>query len=160
MRVTPNAFPGSKNVWSANQNPLKAPGLPPDRNEPLPNALLVGLISPGWFAEVWNAGTAVAPAPVINQFAALPVVPSVMGAAAAEYICKRLKGKGNIAIVDLPSNEAWSTRSDGLRFVLSRYPDIKVVAECAFALTGLATPQEAIAEMLVAHKNIDAIWNA
>ncbi|MCK1708332.1 sugar ABC transporter substrate-binding protein [Bradyrhizobium sp. 143] len=83
-----------------------------------------------------------------------------MGAAAAEYICKRLKGKGNIAIVDLPSNEAWSTRSDGLRFVLSRYPDIKVVAECAFALTGLATPQEAIAEMLVAHQNIDAIWNA
>ena len=33
-----------------------------------------------------------------------------MGAAAAEYICKRLEGKGNIAIVDLPSNEAWIVR--------------------------------------------------
>jgi ribose transport system substrate-binding protein len=83
-----------------------------------------------------------------------------MGAATAEYICKRLNGKGNIAAVHLPSNEAWDMRSHGMRFVLSRFPDIKIVADWAFSLTGSVTPRQAIDEMLTAHQDIDAIWNA
>ncbi|MGY2844266.1 ribose transport system substrate-binding protein [Bradyrhizobium sp. USDA 4509] len=83
-----------------------------------------------------------------------------MGAATAEYICKRLNGKGRIAIVNLPSNEAWDMRSHGMRFVLYRYPDIKVVAEWAFSLTGSVTPRQAVDNMLTAHQDIDAIWNA
>jgi ribose transport system substrate-binding protein len=83
-----------------------------------------------------------------------------MGAMTAEYICRRLKGKGKIAAVRLPSNEAWDTRFDGMSFVLSRYPEIKVVAEWAFSLTGSATPQDAVEEMLATHQDINAIWNA
>ncbi len=83
-----------------------------------------------------------------------------MGAASADYICKRLKGKGKIAAIHLYSNEAWSARSDGMRFVLSGYPEIRIIAETAYSLTGSATPQQVVEKMLREHPDIDAIWSA
>jgi ribose transport system substrate-binding protein len=83
-----------------------------------------------------------------------------MGFATAEYICKRLRGKGKIAAVHLLSNDAWSTRSDGMRFMLSRYPDIEIVADLPFLLSGPGSEQQAIEGMLAAHDDIDAIWSA
>ncbi|MCA6101299.1 substrate-binding domain-containing protein [Bradyrhizobium sp. WSM 4400] len=77
-----------------------------------------------------------------------------MGSAAAEYICKRLKEKSKIAAIHLYSNEAWSARSDGMRFVLSGYPEIRVIAEIAYSLTGSATPRQAVEHMLTTHPDI------
>jgi ribose transport system substrate-binding protein len=83
-----------------------------------------------------------------------------MGAAAAEYICRRLQGQGTIAVVSLRSNAAWDMRRQGLELVLSRYPGIKIVAEWPFALTGQVTPRQAVEALLARHPQIDAIWSA
>ena len=50
-----------------------------------------------------------------------------MGAWTMDYIATHLKGKGNIAMIDLPENEAWDLRGQGARFALEKYPEIKIV---------------------------------
>lgn len=83
-----------------------------------------------------------------------------LGAAGAEYIAKRLNGKGNVAIVSLPSNESWDQRTLGAKSVFVRFPDIKVVSEIAFALGGTTTPRQVVDNILTANPELDAIWCA
>ena len=83
-----------------------------------------------------------------------------MGALTAEFIAKRLNGKGRIARVMLPQNESWDQRTLGMEWALRAYPDIKIVAEWAFALAGNVTPRQAVDNILTANTNLDAIWCA
>lgn len=83
------------------------------------------------------------------------------GASNAEYIVKRLGGKGNVAIITLPANESWDMRESGMRYVFSSYPDIKIVANWVYDLTGKTTARQAADAMLAANPGkggIDAFW--
>lgn len=82
------------------------------------------------------------------------------GQATATWIAKKLNGKGNIALVDLPANETWDERSDGLRYALQRYPDIKIVGTWSYNSAGTTTPRQGVEGLLNANQNIDAIWCA
>jgi ribose transport system substrate-binding protein len=83
-----------------------------------------------------------------------------MGSYTADYIAKRLNGKGNVAAVTLPQNESWDQRTLGMQYAFSRYPDIKVVGTWAFAPTAATTPRQAVDNLLTAHGDLDAIWCA
>lgn len=83
-----------------------------------------------------------------------------LGAHGAQYIATRLKGKGTVALVSLPSNETWDLRTLGAKSVFMRYPDIKIVYEIAFALGGSTTPRQVVDNILTANSQLDAIWCA
>ncbi|MEP3277499.1 MAG: sugar ABC transporter substrate-binding protein [Stappiaceae bacterium] len=83
-----------------------------------------------------------------------------MGQMTMEYMAKRLNGKGKIAVMELPINEAWNMRDFGRENVLTRYPDIDVVGNWAFDPTGKTTPRSAADGFLAAHEDLDAIWCA
>lgn len=83
-----------------------------------------------------------------------------MGQYSCEYICKALNGKGRIARVMLPQNESWDQRTLGMEWTLRRYPDIKVVADWAFALAGNISPRQAVDNILTSNPDVDAIWCA
>lgn len=83
-----------------------------------------------------------------------------MGQYSCEFICQQLKGKGKIARVMLPQNESWDQRTLGMEWTLRRYPDVKVVAEWAFALAGNVTPRQAVDNILTSNPDVDAIWCA
>jgi ribose transport system substrate-binding protein len=83
-----------------------------------------------------------------------------MGAYTADFIARRLKGKGNVAAVTLPQNESWDQRTLGMQYTFARYPDIKVVGTWAFAPAAATTPRQAVDNLLTAHQDLDAIWCA
>jgi ribose transport system substrate-binding protein len=109
--------------------------------------------------------------PVFVADAIIPGVPATtsicssdfrMGAWTMEYIAKRLNGKGNIAMIDLPENEAWDLRGQGARFMLENYPDIKLVQVHHHDSQTSISPLQAVESMLAAHPKgkLDAIWCA
>ena len=83
-----------------------------------------------------------------------------LGAYGGQYIADRLKGKGKVALVSLPSNESWDQRTLGAKSVFVRYPEIKIVSEIAFALGGTTTPRQVVDTILTANPDLDAIWCA
>lgn len=83
-----------------------------------------------------------------------------MGQYSCEFICKALNGKGKIARVMLPQNESWDQRTLGMEWTLRQYPDVKIVAEWAFALAGNVTPRQAVDNILTSNPDINAIWCA
>lgn len=83
-----------------------------------------------------------------------------MGFHSGDYIARKLSGKGKIARVLLPQNESWDQRTLGMEWALRRYPDIKIVADWAFALAGNVTPRQAVDNILTAHDNLAAVWCA
>lgn len=83
-----------------------------------------------------------------------------LGAYPAQYIAEQLGGKGKVALVSLPSNESWDQRTLGAKSVFTRYPDIQIVSEIAFALGGSTTPRQVVDQILTANPELDAIWCA
>lgn len=85
-----------------------------------------------------------------------------MGVWSMRWIAEKLGGKGKIAIIDLPNNEAWDLRGQGARSLLAEYPGIEVVAEWSFDPTGAVSPRQAVENMLTANPKgkLDAIWCA
>lgn len=83
-----------------------------------------------------------------------------MGYHSADFIAKKMGGKGRIARVLLPQNESWDQRTLGMEWALQRYPDIKIAADWAFALAGNVTPRQAVDNILTANGNLDAVWCA
>jgi ribose transport system substrate-binding protein len=83
-----------------------------------------------------------------------------LGAYPAQYIADQLGGKGKVALVSLPSNESWDQRTLGAKSVFTRYPDIQIVSEIAFALGGSTTPRQVVDQILTANPELDAIWCA
>ncbi len=101
------------------------------------------------------AGTACTTSVLSNNFG--------MGLLTAEYIAKRLNGKGKIGVVGLPANETWDHREQGLAWLLREYPGIKAVARWNYDPAGAVTPRQGIDNMLAAHPkkgDLDAIWCA
>lgn len=86
-----------------------------------------------------------------------------MGTWSMNWIIDQIGGKGKVAVIDLPSNEAWDLRGQGARYILSQYPDVEVVAEWSWDSTGVVTPRQAVENMLTANPDagdLDAIWCA
>jgi ribose transport system substrate-binding protein len=79
------------------------------------------------------------------------------GRLAAEYLVKQLDGKGNIVIIDGPPVSAVTDRIKGFNEVISKYPDIKVVAK----QNGEGNREKALTVMesiLTANKEINAVF--
>jgi ribose transport system substrate-binding protein len=83
-----------------------------------------------------------------------------MGTYTADWIAKKLGGKGKVATISLPQNETWDERTLGAKFAFSRYPGIKIVANWSFALAGGATPGDAVGTILSQNPDLDAVWCA
>ena len=83
-----------------------------------------------------------------------------MGVYMLDYIAAQLRGKGKIAVIDLPANETWDLRADGMYWELQQYPDIKVVGKWSYNSTGAATPRQGADGLLTANPDIDAMWSA
>jgi ribose transport system substrate-binding protein len=85
-----------------------------------------------------------------------------MGGWTMDYIAKQLNGKGNIAMIDLPENEAWDLRGQGARFALEKYPEIKIVQVHHHDSQTSISPLQAVESMLAANPRgkLDAIWCA
>jgi ribose transport system substrate-binding protein len=81
-----------------------------------------------------------------------------MGAYTADYICKRLNGKGRIGAVIIPVNETWGERAQGMRYAVQRYPDMRIVSEVSFANASGRTPRQVVDSLLTANGDLDAIW--
>ncbi len=107
---------------------------------------------PVFAADSMVPGVAVKTTAMSNNFG--------MGFHTADFIAKQLKGKGKIARVMLPQNESWDQRTLGMEWALKAYPDVKVVAEWAFALAGNVTPRQAMDNILTANSDLDAVWCA
>ena len=83
-----------------------------------------------------------------------------MGYYTADWMAKKLGGKGNVATVSLPQNESWDERTLGMQLAFSRYPDIKVLSNWAYAMAGSVTPRQAVDNVLTEHADLNAIWCA
>ena len=83
---------------------------------------------------------------------------TLIGHMAAEYIAKRLNGKGFVAeLTGIPGLTDTIERADGFREGLKRYPDIQIIA----SLPGyfqLEKGMQAMEDILTAQKKIDAVW--
>lgn len=80
------------------------------------------------------------------------------GKLAAEYLVKKLNGKGNIVIIDGPPVTAVTDRIKGFNEVIKKYPDIKVVAK----QNGEGNREKGLTVMegiLTANKKIDAVFS-
>ena len=79
------------------------------------------------------------------------------GELAAEYMVKRLKGKGNIALIDGPPVTAVQDRVQGLKNVLKKNPGIKLVS----TQVGDASRDRALqlgTNILTANPKLDAVF--
>ncbi len=83
-----------------------------------------------------------------------------MGYYTANWMAKKLGGKGKVAVISLPQNETWDERTLGMKFAFSRYPAISIVGSWAYAAAGGETPGDAVAALLSQHADLDAIWCA
>ncbi|NRB18368.1 MAG: sugar ABC transporter substrate-binding protein [Rhodobacteraceae bacterium] len=100
--------------------------------------------------------------------AGVPAVTSItsndfgMGVYSMRWLIDKIGGKGKIAMVDLPNNEAWDLRGQGARYELSQHPEVELVAKWSYDTTGAVSPRQAIENMLTANPagNLDGIWNA
>ncbi|WP_412990378.1 ABC transporter substrate-binding protein [Pediococcus siamensis] len=83
-----------------------------------------------------------------------------IGSASANYLGKKLNGKGTIAVLNVPSSGSVSSERVGSfkKVMKKKYPNIKLVDMTADAYTqeeGLQTSKD----MLTAHKHVDAIFS-
>lgn len=79
------------------------------------------------------------------------------GRLVGDYLAKRLNGKGNIVIIDGPPVSAVTDRIKGFNEAISKYPDIKIVAN----QNGEGNREKALTLMegiLQANKKIDAVF--
>ncbi|GLI04859.1 ribose ABC superfamily ATP-binding protein [Paenibacillus tyrfis] len=79
------------------------------------------------------------------------------GKLAAEYLAKRLNGKGNLVIIDGPPVSAVTDRIKGFEDTLKNYPDIKVISK----QNGEGNRERSLSLMeniMQANKKIDAVF--
>jgi ribose transport system substrate-binding protein len=79
------------------------------------------------------------------------------GKLAGEYLAKALNGKGNIAIIDQPAITSVLDRVQGFKDVISKYPNMKIVAD----VNGMGVRDRALqaaTDVLQAHPNLDGIF--
>ena len=107
---------------------------------------------PVFVADSLIPGTAVTSSVLSDNFG--------MGYYTADWMAKKLGGKGNVATVSLPQNESWDERTLGMHLAFSRYPNIKVLSNWAYAMAGSITPRQAVDNVLTEHADLDAVWCA
>ena len=83
-----------------------------------------------------------------------------LGLSSAQYIADTIGGKGNVALVSLPSNESSNQRTLGVKATFGRDPNIRIVSDIAFALGGSTTPRQVVDQIMTANPQRDAIWCA
>jgi len=80
------------------------------------------------------------------------------GKLCAEYIAKRLNGKGKIAVIyGTPGLSVMRERTDGFMDEIKKYPDIKIVAQ-QNGNFNMADGMAAAEAILTAHPDLDAIY--
>ncbi len=80
-----------------------------------------------------------------------------LGVLTGEYIAKRLNGKGTVALLTHPTVTSGKNREQGLKSVLGKYPEIKIVAEQATRgerLTSVTVTEN----ILTRSPKLDCIW--
>lgn len=80
-----------------------------------------------------------------------------LGVLTGEYIAKRLNGKGTCALLTHPTVTSGKNREEGLKSVLAKYPEIKLVAEQATRGERLASVN-VTENILTANRKLDCIW--
>lgn len=81
------------------------------------------------------------------------------GAAGAEWLAKKLNGKGKIyALNGIAGLSTDSLRFDGAKEVFKKYPDIKIVAD-AHASWDEAKAKRAVSNMLSSRPDVDGVWS-
>jgi ribose transport system substrate-binding protein len=79
------------------------------------------------------------------------------GTMSADFMAKKLNGKGNILVLEGIPCTVNTDRVDGAKAVFAKYPGIKILA----SQTGMWNPQKAqdvMQTMLTTYKQVDAIW--
>lgn len=80
-----------------------------------------------------------------------------LGELCGEYLAERLEGRGKVALVTYPTVTSGARRYEGVKSVLDRYPDVRVVAEQSSGgelMRGMAVAEN----ILTANPELDAIW--
>lgn len=81
------------------------------------------------------------------------------GRTGAEFLAKKLDGKGNIIVLNgIAGTGTNQMRYDGAKEVFDKYPDIKIIGE-ANADWDYAKGKAAVENFLAAHPNIDGVWS-
>ncbi|WP_210495687.1 ABC transporter substrate-binding protein [Patulibacter sp. SYSU D01012] len=81
------------------------------------------------------------------------------GAAGAEWLAKKLNGKGSIYALNGVAGLSTDTlRFDGAKEVFKKYPGIKIVAD-AHAAWDEAQAKRAVSNMLSSHPDVDGVWS-
>jgi len=83
-----------------------------------------------------------------------------IGRTGAEWLAKRLGGKGNIIMMNgVPGTSVDSDRTTGAKEVFAKYPDIKIIAESAGMWSQAVTRAE-LQKILAVHPwdQIDGLW--
>jgi ribose transport system substrate-binding protein len=76
------------------------------------------------------------------------------------YVAQRLKGGGNVAILDQPRAASARDRLAGLRLAFSRFPNIRIVASPAVEPASREAARQKTATLLAADQRIDAFVGA
>ncbi|NQT85131.1 sugar ABC transporter substrate-binding protein [bacterium] len=164
------ALGGAATFADANYNPKKQSEQIDAFIEMKPDAIFVTPSDPAGITQacqrVVDAGIPLFVADAI--IAGVPATTSIcssdfrMGVWSMDYIARKIGGKGRIAMIDLPENEAWDLRGQGARFALKMYPDIKVVQVHHHDSQTGVKPRQVVDNMLTANPagKLDAIWCA
>ncbi|MBD1862937.1 MULTISPECIES: ABC transporter substrate-binding protein [Trichocoleus] len=80
------------------------------------------------------------------------------GQVSCQYIADRLKGKGNIVIVNGPPVNSVFERVDGCKEVLAKYPDIKVLSKDQNAEGSRDGGLRVMSDLLTSFPKIDAVF--
>ncbi|MFQ4142377.1 ABC transporter substrate-binding protein [Chlorogloeopsis sp. ULAP02] len=80
------------------------------------------------------------------------------GEVGCQYIADRLKGKGNVVIVNGPPVNSVIQRVDGCQKVLSKYPDIKILSKDQNAEGSRDGGLRVMSDLLTTFPKIDAVF--
>jgi ribose transport system substrate-binding protein len=80
------------------------------------------------------------------------------GEEAGQYIADKLKGKGQIAIVNGPRVTSVEDRVEGALSVLKKYPDIKVMSQNQNALGTKAGGLRVMTDLRASYQHLDAVF--
>lgn len=78
------------------------------------------------------------------------------GKLGAEYMVKRINGKGNVVILDWPPSQSCRERVEGVKEVLSKYPEMKIIHQEKGKLPPETSAQ--VENILTAFPDIDVIY--
>jgi ribose transport system substrate-binding protein len=79
------------------------------------------------------------------------------GKLGAEYMVKRMNGKGNVILMELPQSDSIRARLEGVDLVLKDEPGIKIIHREAIKQPASEWPTQA-ENLLTAYRNVDAFY--